>query len=108
MATARAMIERRRSSRIPVRIPIRLVHGRPGEAQETAAEAVQVSRCGALFRASIAPPLGSHLEVLHGLSQERREFRVVRVRGAGKGVFELGVEIHYPARNFWGVRFPGE
>ena len=108
MATARAMIERRRSSRIPVRIPIRLFHGRESEMQEFSAEAIQVSRCGALLRSSVAPTPGSHLEVLHGLSQERRGCRVIRVRGAGPGVFELGVEIYHPSRSFWGVRFPGE
>lgn len=108
MATARAMIERRRSSRIPVRIPVKLVHGVHSRPEETNAEALEVSRCGALLRAAVAPSLGSRLEVVHGLSRETREFRVVRVSGTGDGAFKLGVEIFHPARNFWGVRFPDE
>jgi hypothetical protein len=47
--------------------------------------------------------------VRHGLSQERREFRVIAVRERkDHGPFELGVEILYPGRNFWGVSFPDE
>ena len=41
------------------------------------------------------------------VSREVREFRVISARDQKEdGLFELGVEIFYPARNFWGVQFP--
>jgi PilZ domain len=105
MATTRAMLERRRSSRIRIRVPVTIF--RDGAC--TAAVAVGVSRCGALLRVPFSPPLGSRIHVLNDNSQEEREFRVVRVsESEHDGMFELGVEILYPARNFWGVRFPDE
>ena len=113
MASARAMLERRRSSRLHIRIPVTLLSSAVAEKKENPneknAEAVAISRTGALLRAPFSPELGSRIEVLHGGSEERREFRVVQVSSRkADGLFELGVEMLYPARNFWGVQFPDE
>lgn len=110
MATARAMMERRRSSRVHIRIPVKVLSREiDGEARDASAEAISVSRTGALLRLPFLPELGSRIEVLHGLSHEKREFRVISVRDRKEhGPFELGVEILYPSRNFWGVSFPDE
>jgi len=110
MASARAVLERRRSSRVQIKIPVRVVSDSDdGQKQDAAAEAISVSRYGALLRIPFVPPLGSRIEVLHGLSNEVREFRVISLRDQlGKGPFELGVEIYHPGRNFWGVQFPDE
>jgi hypothetical protein len=111
MATARAMLERRRSSRIPVRIPVKVFRrDDDGELTHAAAESIAVSRYGAHLRAPFAPELGSRIEVLHGHSHELREFRVVSATNSEEdGLFELGVEILHPAHNnFWGVQFPDE
>jgi hypothetical protein len=109
MASARAMLERRRSSRVHTCIPLKVVgNGTPGEALDAPAEALAVSRYGALIRVPLAPALGSRIELLNGHSQERREFRVVRVTPKENGFYELGLEIFYPGRNFWGIQFPGE
>lgn len=110
MASARAMLERRRSSRVPMRIPVK-VHRCDSnqDVQDAPAEAISVSRYGALLRASFLPELGSRIEVRHGLSDEVREFRVISVRSPReKNIFELGIEIYHPAKNFWGVQFPDE
>jgi hypothetical protein len=110
MATARAMLERRRSSRVRTRIPVR-VHSNEidGEPRDASAEVISVSRTGALLRLPFLPELGSRIEVLHGLSQEVREFRVISLRSKKEhGLFELGVEILHPSRDFWGVSFPDE
>jgi hypothetical protein len=108
MASARAMLERRRSSRVPIRVSVKVLTGE-AEGQVAAAEAVTVSRYGALLRAPFLPPVGSRIEILHGDSNEVREFRVISARELRKdGLFELGVEIFHPAKNFWGVKFPGE
>ena len=109
MASARAMIERRRSSRILIRIPVQVFSdGSFGQPLDTPAEAIAVSRFGALLRAPFSPALGSRIEVLNRVSQETQEFRVIRVQGAEDGTFELGIEILYPVKNFWHVHFPDE
>jgi hypothetical protein len=110
MATARAMPERRRSSRVPIHIPVTVLSGELGsDLRDVSAEAVSVSRHGALLRVPFLPALGSRIEILHGVSQEVREFRVISARDQKQdGLFELGVEILYPTRNFWGVQLPGE
>ena len=106
MATARAMLERRRSSRVSTRIPVKVFSNEIQEPLDT--EAFAVSRYGALIRVPFSPELGSRIEVLNGRSQEMREFRVIRVEAKGNGLYELGLEILYPSRNFWGIQFPGE
>jgi len=104
MATTRAMLERRRSSRVRVRLPVKIFR----EGAYTPAIAIGVSRGGALLRVPFSPPLGSRIQVLNE-SQEKREFRVVRVSELKRdGMFELGVEILYPNRDFWGVSFPDD
>ena len=83
MATARAMLERRRSSRVHIRIPVKVLSSEiDGEPRDASAEAISVSRTGALLRLPFLPELGSRIEVLHGLSHEVREFRVISVRDA--------------------------
>jgi hypothetical protein len=106
MATARAMLERRRSSRIKTRIPVKVVS--PHSATHLhAAEVLAISRTGALLRVPFSPELGSRIELRHGLSEERREFRVVQVSPRkADGHFEMGVEMLYPGRNFWGLELP--
>ncbi|MGD0964113.1 MAG: hypothetical protein ABSA57_09470 [Candidatus Acidiferrales bacterium] len=110
MASARAMIERRRSSRVMARIPVGVsLWDAPGQSLDAIYEATSVSRSGALLRIPFSPVLGSRIEVQHGLSQESREFRVVRVSTPHPdGLFELGVEILHPNENFWGIAFPDD
>jgi PilZ domain len=108
MATARAMLERRRSSRVRTRIPVKVVCPHLATHIQSA-EVLAVSRTGALLRAPFSPELGSRIELRHGLSQEHREFRVVQVNPSKTdGHFELGVEMLHPGRNFWGIEFPDE
>jgi hypothetical protein len=110
MASACAMIERRRSSRVAARIPVKILsQGDHGGTLDAPAETIAVSRCGALLRVRSFLSPGARLEVLNGLSHESREFRVIRVNDTNtRGLFEWGVEILYPSVNFWGVRFPDE
>ena len=110
MASARAMIERRRASRVSTRIPVSVsLRDTPDQRLDAASEATSVSRSGALVRIPFSPVLGSRVEIRHGFSRESREFRVVRVGPpASDGLFELGVEILYPAHNFWGIPFPDD
>ncbi|MGC2722127.1 MAG: PilZ domain-containing protein [Candidatus Acidiferrales bacterium] len=110
MATVRAMLERRRSSRVFIRIPVKIFgYGVHGQALDTPAEAIAVSRTGALVRAPFEPAMGSRVEILNTISEDTQEFRVIRVCAAQEpGIWELGLEILYPTHNFWGIQFPDE
>lgn len=110
MASARAMLERRRSSRLPIRIPVQITTCEADGGQvDRAAEAISASQCGVLLHTTVSPSLGARVTVVHGVSGESREFRVIRISGPRKnGLFEVGAEILYPERDFWGMRFPGE
>lgn len=109
MASPAPFIERRRASRVLIRIPVTVFSNTgDGSPVHAPAEALAVSRYGALLRAPIAPALGTTIEVLNGLSQEVQEFRVIRIGEADRdGLYNLGVEIVAPHDNFWGIDFPG-
>ena len=107
MASTRATLERRRASRIASRIPVRVFSG--DIEGGSLAEAQSISRCGALLRTTFLPELGSRITVVHGISGEVRDFRVIRASGLNAdGFFQVGIEILFPERNFWGMQFPGD
>jgi hypothetical protein len=110
VASTSPRIERRRASRVLIRIPVKVFsNSYDGEPIRAAAEAVAVSRYGALLRAPLSPAPGTRIEVLNGLNEEVQEFRVIRVVDAKEdGLFELGIEMIFPRSNFWGIHFPGE
>ncbi len=110
MASISARVERRRASRVLIRIPIKVFSNDfAGKPIHASAEAVAVSRFGALLRAPLDPSLGTILEILNGLNEQVKEFRVVRVaKTTQEGLFELGVEMIQPATAFWGIHFPTE
>ncbi|MGH9734789.1 MAG: hypothetical protein ACRD8A_09395 [Candidatus Acidiferrales bacterium] len=111
MAASCTMIERRRASRVRAGMPLTIVRdeGDDGEPLQGTGFAIEVSRCGARLHAPFLTPVGSRIRVLNEHSGESREFRVIRVSERKRdGMFELGVEILYPTRNFWNIRFPDE
>src|ERR1700749_2157336 len=74
MATTRAMLERRRSSRVFIRIPIQVFPNNfNGQPLDPPAEAIAVSRTGALLRTPFQPALGSRIQRLNGISQENQQ-----------------------------------
>jgi len=102
------MSERRRGERVLIRVPIK-VHSvdEGGRHINEEAEAIVVSRYGALIRLGAAPQKGATLEILNGFSQEIEKFRVVWVCGeAREGRYDVGVELVIARENFWGIRFP--
>jgi c-di-GMP-binding flagellar brake protein YcgR len=110
MAASCTMIERRRASRVRIGLPLTIVReDEQPEAEPARAYTLEVSRCGARLKAPFAAPIGTRILVRNERSQESREFRIIRVsERKSDGMVELGVEILYPARNFWDVRFPDE
>jgi hypothetical protein len=110
MASISPRVERRRASRVLIRIPIKVFSNDfAGQRIHASAEAVAVSRFGALLRAPLDPALGAILEILNGLNEQAKEFRVIRVVTTTQdGLFELGVEMIQPTTAFWGIHFPTE
>jgi hypothetical protein len=110
MASISPRVERRRATRVLIRIPIRVFSNDiAGQPIHASAEAVAVSRFGALLRAPLDPALGTVLEVLNAMNEQVKEFRVIRVaKTAQEGLFDVGVEMIQPAAAFWGIHFPTE
>lgn len=100
--------ERRRGDRVLIRVPIKIYGiGKDGKHVNEDAQAIVVSRTGALVRTVTPLKPGSSLEVRHGHSQQTERFRVVWVSERSKeGKFDAGIELHEPREEFWGIRFP--
>jgi hypothetical protein len=98
IATARARIEGRHARRAAIRNPIQIFCNDTANAVSRR-DSRPVPACGSIPR----------IELRSRLSEETREFRIVRVGDPPEnGLFERGVEILHPTRNFWGIRFPDE
>ncbi len=100
--------DRRRAQRVMIRIPIQL-QGTDGARTATpeAAEAVVVSRCGALLQTRSPFASGSIIEVQNQFSRNIEKFRVVWASGQqASGQYDVGVELVGAREDFWGVRFP--
>lgn len=108
MASEPKIRERRRGERVLIRVAIKIYGiGKDGKHVNEDAEAVVISRIGALVRAVTPLKPGSSLEVRHGLSQETERFRVVWVgERAKEGRFDMGIELIETREEFWGIRFP--
>lgn len=100
--------ERRRGERVLIRIPIKVYALGPDNTHiNESAEAVVVSRFGALLRMATPPKLGTQLEILNSFSQEVEKFRIVWLSEKAKeGKYEVGVEFLQAREDFWGIRFP--
>lgn len=108
MSSESQMRERRRGERVLIRVPVQL-HGvaQDGSELKEAAEAVVVSRFGALLRTHTPLQKGSSLTVTNGFSMETEKFRVVWVSDKPTDErWDVGVEAADPREDFWGIRFP--
>ena len=78
MASARAMIERRRSSRVMARIPVSVrLKDAPGQRLDAATEATSVSRSGALLSHSVFSR--------SGIAYRSGTWRVAGIAGISRG-----------------------
>lgn len=102
--------ERRRSERVLLRIAVKIYgKAKDGHRVEEDAEAVIVSRHGALLRSTSAFQTGIRIELLNKYSQKQLPFRVVWCTEApASGRCDVGVESVGPSGDFWGIHFPGE
>ncbi len=109
MPSEAEMKNRRRSERVFIRIPIEIkAVGADGKPVSESAEAVVVSRHGALIRVATALKPATQLVITHGFSRDAEKFRIVWVsERRADGRWDAGVEALQPQENFWGIRFPG-
>ena len=100
--------ERRRSERVLIRIPIKVLGtDSVGKEVKIDAEAVVVSRHGALIHVNAELIPNSHIHITNAFTRKQELFRVVWVgeRKAESG-YDVGVELLNPSDVFWGISFP--
>lgn len=108
MASELKLRDKRRGERVLIRVPVHIKGvAEDGSAVLEPAEAVVVSRYGALLRTSTRLKKGSPLAVTNGFSKETEEFHVVWAsEKQTDGGWDTGIEAKNPREDFWGIRFP--
>src|SRR6201981_698567 len=98
-------VERRKSHRFPVVVPIEVSwRGTDGIAVKEEAVARQVNANGGFLKMSIYPELGSRITLANFLSAQTAEARVLAAPHAREGVANgIIVELIVPNESFWGV-----
>jgi len=100
--------DRRRSERILIRVPVRIT-GLDKNAKHVheRAEAVVLSRHGALIKTTTELKPGSEVEVENLGNQQSAKFRVVWTSERMiEGKYDIGLESIAGQPSLWGVKFP--
>ena len=100
-----AKVERRRSRRFPVTVPIEVSwRGAEGIAVKEDAVARQVNANGGFLKMSVYPDLGARVTLANFLSAQTVEARVIAAPNAREGVANgIVVELIVPNESFWGA-----
>lgn len=93
--------DRRRSTRVPLRVSIQVIGSDP--AIECDGETVVVNLHGALVKTPVALPVGASLVISVYLTGKSAAATVIDV--SGEGHLCAGIELQHP-RNVWGVSLP--
>lgn len=98
-------VERRRSPRFPVNVPIEASwRGPDGQVIKQPAVARQVNSHGGMLEMSEYPEMGSRISLLNVLSAETAEARVLATPSSREGVAHgIVVELVASSEGFWGV-----
>ncbi len=99
---------RRRTSRILVRMPVKVRGVSPdGIERNEEAETVAIGQFGALLLTSFRPRVDSILYVTNSRSQETEKFRVAWLADQPQeGRWPVGVAGFHALDQFWGANFP--
>ena len=100
--------DRRRSERILIRVLVR-INGinKEGKRVHEKAEAVIISRHGALIKAVSELRPGSEVELENPSSQQSARFRVVWTSDRMiEGKYDIGLELTTGKSSLWGIEFP--
>jgi hypothetical protein len=100
-----ASVERRKSRRYPVVVPIEVSwRGADGTAVKEDAVARQVNAQGGFLKMSTYPDLGGRVTLVNFLSAQTSEARVIAAPHVREGVANgIIVELIVPNESFWGV-----
>jgi hypothetical protein len=100
-----ADVERRKSRRFPVAVPLEVSwRGEDGIAIKEDAIARQVNANGGFLKMPNYPPLGSRVTLANFLSAQTAEARVLAAPDSRPGVANgIVVELIAPSESFWGV-----
>jgi hypothetical protein len=98
-------VERRKTHRFPVSVPIEVSwHGPDGSIFKEDAVAGQVNANGGFLNMSVYPPVGSRVTLANFLSAQTADARVLAAPNAREGVANgIIVELIAPSESFWGV-----
>jgi hypothetical protein len=98
-------IERRKSPRFPVSVPVEVSwRGKDGATVKEEAIARQVNAKGGFLKMSLYPELGGRVTLANFLSAQTVEARVIAAPNAREGVANgIIVELIVPSETFWGV-----
>jgi hypothetical protein len=98
-------IERRKSRRFPVSVPVEVSwSGKDGIAVKQDAVARQVNANGGFLKMSVYPELGSRVTLANFLSAQTADARVLAAPNSREGVANgIVVELIAPNETFWGV-----
>lgn len=106
-AQQKSAMDRRRSQRIILRMPVR-IYGHAGNEQlvyeETFTETV--SSHGALINVSHQLPIGTRLILTNQTTEEELACKVVFQGQTKEGQLQVAVEFIEPSPKFWRVNFP--
>jgi hypothetical protein len=93
---------RRRSSRLSLRVPVR-IYGRTAENQpfRELTDTLAVNAHGARVELSVPVTQGQTLLLVHGITEEEKECRVVDVQAMRRAKWKLGLEFVRAEGNFW-------
>ncbi|MFZ0737047.1 MAG: PilZ domain-containing protein [Candidatus Acidiferrales bacterium] len=93
---------RRRSKRLSLQVPVR-VYGRAAGDQpfRVVTETLAVNAHGARVELSMLVTPGQSVLLVHGITEEEKECRVVYVQPSSRGKWKVGLEFVRPEGNFW-------
>ncbi len=93
---------RRRSTRLSLRVPVR-IYGRTAENQpfRELTDTLAVNAHGARVELSVSVNQGQTLLLVHGITEEEKECRVVDIRAMRRAKWKVGLEFVRAEGNFW-------
>lgn len=98
---------KRRSSRLTIEIPVEVICKGPQNKvriEESRTFVVSAHGCALALKTGVLP--GDTVVVIHKISREEVNCRVVMCRQGKEGGWDTGVEFQSPSPNFWHIAFP--
>ena len=104
-----ARASHRRSSRLPVEIPVLVyAHEENGETSYAEGKTLSVSVHGALLAVAVTPNIGQSLLLTNSKTENEIVCHVRSVKQIEGGVNHVGVEFATESPKFWDIAFPSE